>query len=135
MLSLMCSLLSQVKKARAERDAFARIVSHSPLHGVGLPLSNGSVILVELFVPQAKSQQSAQDRTNMHRARDEYAISKLKKKVEVRKRLDQLDQLDRPWYHRTVCCLSPDVQAASLPRPWQSFVAVSTTVEETSCGS
>ena len=107
----------------------------SPLHGVGLPLSNGSVILVELFVPKAKSQQSTQDRTNMHRARDEYAISKLKKKVEVSKRLDQLDQLDRPWYHRTVCCLSPDVQAASLPRPWQSFVAVSTTVEETSCGS
>ena len=65
----------------------------------------------------------------MHRARDEYAISKLKKKVEVSNRLDQLDQLDR--YHRTVCCLSPDVQAASLPRPWQSFVAVSTTVEET----
>lgn len=135
MLSQTCSLLSQVKKARAERDAFARIVSHCPLHGVGLPLSNGSVILVELFVPQAKSQQSAQDRTNMHRARDEYAISKLKKKVEVSKRLDQLDQLDRPWYDRTVCCLSPDVQAASLPRPWQSFVAVSTTVEETSCGS
>ena len=129
MLSPTCSLLSQVKKARAERDAFARIVSHSPLHGVGLPLSNGSVILVELFVPKAKSQQSAQDRTNMHRARDEYAISKLKKKVEVSNRLDQLDQLDR--YHRTVCCLSPDVQAASLPRPWQSFVAVSTTVEET----
>ena len=42
MLSLMCFLLSQVKKSRAERDAFARIVSHSPLHGAGLPLSNGS---------------------------------------------------------------------------------------------
>lgn len=86
MLSLTCSLLSQVKKARAERDTFARIVSHSPLHGAVSPLSDGSEMLLNCL-PQAKSQQSAQDRTNMHRARDDYAISKLKNKVEVSKRV------------------------------------------------
>ena len=46
MLSLTCSILSQVKKARAERDAFARIVSRSSLHGGVLPLSDGSEMCI-----------------------------------------------------------------------------------------
>lgn len=62
MLSLMCFLLSQVKKSRAERDAFARIVSHSPLHGAGLPLSNGSVIIVDCPPGQKPAECSGQDR-------------------------------------------------------------------------